>query len=117
MDDDKMIRDVAKAMLTNLGHEVILAVDGDEAIKAFRDAENTIDFVIMDLTIPGGMGGKEAVREILRINPAAKVVVSSGYSTDPIMANFKDYGFCSALVKPYQFQELSKVISQFYTTK
>lgn len=112
MDDDKMIRDVAKAMLTKLGHEVVLAMDGDEAIKAFRDAENTIDLVIMDLTIPGGMGGKEAVREILRINPAAKVVVSSGYSNDPIMANFKDYGFCSALVKPYQFHELSNVISQ-----
>lgn len=112
MDDDKMVRDVAKAMLTNLGHEVILAVDGEEAIKAFRDANNTIDIVIMDLTIPGGMGGKEAGREILKINPAAKVMVSSGYSNDPIMANFQDYGFCSALVKPYRFQELSKVISQ-----
>ena len=66
----------------------------------------------MDLTIPGGMGGKDAVQEILKINPDAKIIVSSGYSNDPIMANFKDYGFCSAITKPYQLQDLSQVIDQ-----
>ena len=66
----------------------------------------------MDLTVPGKMGGEEATREIIAIDPEAKVIVSSGYSTDPIMANFKDYGFCSAIVKPYQLQELSRVISK-----
>ena len=73
---------------------------------------NPFDLVIMDLTIPGRMGGEEAVQEILNIDPIAKVIVSSGYSNDPIMANFKDYGFCSAIVKPYQLQKLSKVINQ-----
>jgi DNA-binding NtrC family response regulator len=67
----------------------------------------------MDLTIPGGMGGQKAVQEMLRFDPQAKVIVSSGYSNDPILANFKEYGFCSAIVKPYQLLELSRVISQF----
>jgi CheY-like chemotaxis protein len=112
MDDDEMVRSVAKAMLTSLGHEVILTADGSEAIEVYRESGSTIDFVIMDLTIPGGMGGKDAVREILKLNPAAKVVVSSGYSNDPIMAQFGEYGFCAALVKPYQLTEFAKLINQ-----
>lgn len=115
MDDDEMVKNVAKAMLVQLGHEVVLAADGEEATRLFQDAKNTsakFDLVIMDLTIPGGMGGQEAVKKILAIDSDAKVVVSSGYSNDPVMAKFKDYGFCSAIVKPYQLQELSKVISQ-----
>jgi len=112
MDDDEMVRNVAKSMLTMLGHEVVMAVEGHEAIELYKHLKNTIDLVIMDLTIPGGMGGKEAVREILRINPDAKVVVSSGYSNDPVMARFGEYGFCAALVKPYQLNELTRVINQ-----
>jgi len=112
MDDDEMVCNVALAMLTMLGHEVVLAADGQEAIAAYQKSGETIDLIIMDLTIPGGMGGKEAVREILAINPAAKVVVSSGYSNDPIMANFADYGFCAALVKPYQLKEFTRLINQ-----
>ncbi len=68
--------------------------------------------MIMDLTIPGGMGGEEAVKGILQINPDAKVVVSSGYSTNPIMANYGDYGFCEAIVKPYQYKELVSIVSR-----
>ncbi|MCX5864103.1 MAG: ATP-binding protein [Deltaproteobacteria bacterium] len=112
MDDDEMLRDVAKAMLTSLGHEVMLAADGNEAIEVYKKSGNTIDLIIMDLTIPGGMGGKDAVGEILKLNPAAKVVVSSGYSNDPIMARFGEYGFCAALVKPYQLSDFTKVINQ-----
>ncbi|NTV13004.1 MAG: PAS domain-containing protein [Desulfobulbaceae bacterium] len=112
MDDDEMVRNVAKAMLTMLGHEVFLAADGQEAIETYKKSEKTIDLLVMDLTIPGGMGGKEAVQGILAINPAAKVVVSSGYSNDPIMACFGEYGFCAALVKPYQLKEFSRLINQ-----
>jgi PAS domain S-box-containing protein len=112
MDDDEMVRDVATAMLNMLGHEIVLASDGRAAIELYKKSGNTIDLVIMDLTIPGGMGGKEAAREILTINPEAKVIVSSGYSNDPVMARFGEYGFCAALVKPYQVDELSKVINQ-----
>jgi DNA-binding NtrC family response regulator len=64
----------------------------------------------MDLTIPGGMGGEEAVQEIHTIDPAAKVIVSSGYSNDPIMANYQDYGFVAALVKPFQLQDLRATV-------
>ena len=115
MDDEDMVRSVAKAMLTQLGHDVLLSENGEEAIKLYKEAmnvNNKFNLVIMDLTIPGGMGGKEAVKEILAIDPDAKIIVSSGYSNDPIMANFKKFGFCSSIVKPYRLQKLSRVISQ-----
>ena len=110
-----MVQNVARAMLTQLGNEVVLAKDGTEAINLYTEAMNSddpIQIIIMDLTIPGGMGGKEAVIEVHKVNPGAKVIVSSGYSNDPIMANFREHGFCAALVKPFQLQELSRVLSQ-----
>ena len=115
MDDDAMIRDIAQSMLSLLGHEVVLVQDGVEALALYRehsDASKPIDIVIMDLTIPGGMGGQDAVKEVLAFDPDARIIVSSGYSTDPIMANCQKYGFCAAIVKPYQLQELTKVINQ-----
>jgi CheY-like chemotaxis protein len=118
MDDEVMVRDVAKAMLSRIGHEVLLVQDGAEAVAVYRehsDSGNPIDIVIMDLTIPGGMGGQEAVNEILAFDPDAKVIVSSGYSNDPIMANCQEYGFCSAIVKPYQLSELSEIINKVMT--
>ena len=119
MDDEESLREVAKNLLTHLGHNVICVADGEQAIKKYKQAKNTetpIDLIIMDLTIPGGMGGKEAVKEILAINPKAKVLVSSGYSNDPIMANYKKYGFSGAMVKPYQLEELKKIVDQVIGT-
>jgi len=113
MDDEEMVRDIAESMLTNLGHQVILAENGTEAVQLFREAKEPIDLVIMDLTIPGGMGGKEAVQGILALDSTAKVLVSSGYSEDPVMANFRDYGFSGAMVKPYTLEELSQTINKF----
>lgn len=116
MDDDEQIRNLTQAMLGYMGHKVVLAKDGGEAVRLYKEAMNSnaaIDLVIMDLTIPGGMGGKEAVREILARDPEAKVIVSSGYSNDPVMANFKEYGFCAAIVKPYKLHEVAREISQF----
>jgi len=110
MDDEEMVRDIARDMLIMLGHEVEAACDGEEAIAIFtRSLEegNPVDVVIMDLTIPGGMGGKEAVRKILAIAPDARVIVSSGYSSDPVMANYQQYGFTAAIGKPYQLQDLA----------
>jgi two-component system cell cycle sensor histidine kinase/response regulator CckA len=110
-----MVRKVAKEMLMQLGHEVTLTTNGEEAIRLYQEGMNAgslFDLVIMDLTIPGGMGGKEAVNAVLNIDHKAKVIVSSGYSNDPIMANYKDYGFCAAIVKPFQLQDLSKMISR-----
>lgn len=114
MDDNEMVRNIAKAMLDELNHEVVLTSGGEEAVKLYREAllaNDPFDLVLMDLTIPGGMGGEKAVKEVLAINPEAKVIVSSGYSTGPIMAHFRDYGFCDTIAKPYKFNELSRIIS------
>jgi PAS domain S-box-containing protein len=113
MDDEEIVRNVAKSMLAHFGYDVVLAKNGAEAIKVYKKSITTdepIDVVIMDLTIPGGMGGQEAVQGILAIDPDAKVIVSSGYSNDPVMANYQDYGFCGAAVKPYQLAELGKIL-------
>jgi CheY-like chemotaxis protein len=115
MDDEEIIIDVVKAMLHKIGHEVILAQNGEEAIRFFAEAfnsESPIDLLIMDLTIPEGMGGLDAVNEILKIDPNAKAIVSSGYSQDPAIINFKEYGFSAAIVKPFQLKALSKIITQ-----
>ncbi len=115
MEDEEALRKVAKNMLNRMGHHTICVADGEQAIQKYKHAKNTgtpIDLIIMDLTIPGGMGGKEAVKEILSIDPDAKVLVSSGYFNDPIMANYKAYGFCGAMAKPYEMKELKKMIVQ-----
>ena len=113
MDDEEMIRTFAQMILGHLGFEVVTARDGAEALDLYRQARGAgeeIDLTILDLTIPGGMGGRETAKELLAINPAAKVVVSSGYSNDPILANFREFGFQAALVKPYELQELIGII-------
>ena len=115
MDDDDMIRNFSDKMLCHAGYEVVLAANGHEAIDLYTENYHSaaeIDAIIMDLTIPGGMGGKDAVKAIHQVNPQAKVIVSSGYSNDPIMANYRDYGFCAAISKPYQRENLLKVVEQ-----
>lgn len=115
MDDDETVRDVAKAMLTELGHETLLAIDGEETINLYKEAAKStepVDIIVMDLTIPGGMGGKEAVQKILAIDPDAKVIVSSGYANDSTMASYKEHGFCCAVSKPYKLGELADVIAE-----
>lgn len=110
MDDEEMIRDLSIHMLAELGYQVQTCVNGEEAIELYNAArEQGIPFsaVIMDLTIPGGMGGKEAANHILNIDPQARLIVSSGYSNDPVMADFARYGFCAAIVKPYDVNDMA----------
>jgi PAS domain S-box-containing protein len=114
MDDEEPILDVLQTMLEDFGYQVACVRDGDEAISIYRTALSNghpFQAVIMDLTIRGGMGGKEAVQGILALNPNARVIVSSGYSNDPIMANPQDYGFWDVLAKPFTMQDLSSKIS------
>jgi len=114
MDDEDMVREVAGEMLTQLGYEVELAKDGAEAIKLYKqaiEAKEPYDAVILDLTVPGGMGGKEAIKRLLEIDPKVKAIVSSGYSNDPIMAEFKRYGFMGVVAKPYRIKDLSEVLA------
>ncbi|MBI5238337.1 MAG: response regulator [Deltaproteobacteria bacterium] len=113
MDDEDMVRGVAGAILTELGYDVGFAASGSEAIELYREAKKTahaFDAVIVDLTIPGGMGGKEAVKRLLELDPEVKAIVSSGYSEDPIMSDFKKYGFKAVIAKPYRIPELSKTV-------
>ncbi len=115
MDDEENIRELAREMLGNLGYEVTTAIDGAEAIKLYRDARDSgqpFDAVITDLTVPGGMSGKEAIQQLVKIDPGIKAIVSSGYSNDPIMANFREYKFKGAIAKPYRTRELSILLHE-----
>ena len=115
MDDEEMVREIAANMLEHLGHAVETVEGGDQAIVAYQqaiEAGQPFDLVIMDLTIPGGMGGKEAVTKLLALDPAARVVVSSGYSDDPVMAAYQKYGFAGVMPKPFLLDDLSRLLGQ-----
>jgi PAS domain S-box-containing protein len=114
MDDEEMIRDIAAEILDYLGYQATTCNRGEDAVELYKAArESGMPFfaAIMDLTIPGGMGGKEAAEQILAIDPKAHLIVSSGYSVDPVMANYKSYGFCGAVGKPYEAKEIAQVLS------
>ncbi len=120
MDDDDQVREMAAKMLTLFGYEVVQAKDGEEALLLYRHGRETgvpVDLVIMDLTIPGAMGGKETIPRLLAIDPAAKAIVSSGYANDPVMANYRDHGFRAVISKPFQIQALHNMIAQVLTEK
>ncbi len=113
MDDEEMVRNLAEKILLKYGFEVVSVSDGWQALNEYhkaRDENRPIDLVIMDLTIPGGMGGKETIRRLLEIDPQARALVASGYSNDPIMANYLDYGFRAVISKPYTITELVRVV-------
>ena len=104
-----MIRELAAAMLEEVGYQITTCADGTEAIRCYKAAKESgtpFSAVIMDLTIPGGVGGREAAEKILAIDQAACLIVSSGYSNDPIMSDFSAYGFSGAITKPYSIDEL-----------
>jgi CheY-like chemotaxis protein len=114
MDDEEMIRTLASAMLTHLGYRVATCEDGAQAVARYLAAQQAgVPFaaVLMDLTIPGGMGGREAAEHILALDPDACLIVSSGYSTDPVMADYRRYGFNGAVKKPYSMAELRDELS------
>jgi two-component system cell cycle sensor histidine kinase/response regulator CckA len=118
MDDEEMVRELLIDMLTKLGYEAICAEDGEEAIRLYQEAQaadRPFTAAIFDLTVPGGMGGKEAVNLLLAIDPHLKAIVSSGYSDDPIMANFRKFGFQGVISKPYRIMDLSKTLGEVIT--
>ena len=113
MDDDQVVRDLVREMLTILGYEVCVTRDGGEALTAFREhweKGHPFDAVIMDLTIPGGIGGKEVILRLRELDSDVRAIVSSGYCNDPIMGDFKKHGFCGVLPKPYTAVEMGKAL-------
>ncbi|MFC2173460.1 ATP-binding protein [Acidobacteriota bacterium] len=115
MDDEELIRKVAKRVLTDLGCQITMVADGAQALAEYRqnlESGKPFDIVILDLTIPGGMGGEEAIEEILKLNPNVRGIVSSGYSNDPVMANYGAYGFKAVITKPFTQKSLLQAIQQ-----
>jgi PAS domain S-box-containing protein len=115
MDDEDLVRDMAIGMLEHLGFEARGARDGREAIGMYKDADTEgtpFDLVVMDLTVPGKMGGKEACARLLGMYPDARVIVCSGYSSDPVMSDHAAYGFLGMLGKPFHMEELKRVLEQ-----
>ncbi len=117
MDDEQAIRNVVAKMLSHLGHSTELADCGEEAIEMYKQALNSdkpFDIVILDLTIPGGMGGREAIERLKEIDPDVKAIVSSGYSHDQLLSEYRQYGFSGVVSKPYVLKQLDSAISELF---
>jgi CheY-like chemotaxis protein len=115
MDDDAAVSRVLLRILQRLGYEAEGVGDGAAALLSYRaamEAGHPYDLVIMDLTIPGGMGGEEAIAKLKLLDPAAKAIVSSGYSNDPVISEYTAHGFGEALSKPYSVEEVSEALSR-----
>ncbi len=113
MDDEEIVRVVVQRLLLQCGFEADLTKDGAEMLRLYREAKEAgrpFEAVILDLVIQNGMGGQEAMKNLIEYDPEVKVIVSSGYSNDPIMANFRDYGFSGFLPKPYKLDELKRAM-------
>ena len=115
MDDDERVRRITGAMLQQLGYDVEFARNGEEAIERYqkkKESGKRFDAVILDLTVQGGIGGEKALRELHEIDPEVKAVISSGYSDDPIIKNFRAYGFLDAIAKPYTIEKLMALLEK-----
>jgi PAS domain S-box-containing protein len=113
MDDEAMIVRIAERVLQNSGYQTHGVTHGEAAVAAYREAftaRQRFDVVILDLTVPGGMGGREAATKILAVDPNARLMVSSGYSEDAVMAKFRHHGFCAVLPKPYNARQLCEAV-------
>ena len=118
MDDEAMIRELAVQMLTYLGYEVACSEDGEEAIELYKkamDSGKCFDIVILDLTVRGGMGGKETMAKLFEIDSDVRGIVSSGYSENLVMSDFKTFGFIDAIPKPYKLNELASILHEVIT--
>ena len=118
MDDEESIRQTAGIALTRFGYTAVFAENGNRAIEMYQqalDAGKRFDAVILDLTIPGGMGGRETLQHLMKMNPAVKAIVSSGYSNDPVMAEYRSHGFSDVVAKPYRVNDLIETVSRVIT--
>jgi len=112
-DDEQSVNDTVGDILSHLGYLGVFVKDGDEAIRLYKDAMESgesFDAVILDLTIPGGLGGDKVIQELHKMDPEVKAIVSSGYSNDIILSHYKEYGFEGLIAKPYRVKELGRVL-------
>jgi CheY-like chemotaxis protein len=115
MDDEEPIRGMAAVFMQRLGYDCEMAADGAEAVRKYREAleaGHRFEAVIMDLTVPGGMGGREAMEHLQRLDPEVRAMVTSGYSRDPVMANHRAHGFRTVLPKPYGLDQLRRTLGE-----
>ena len=110
MDDEEMVLEILGDALTSYGCEVTAVKDGREALACYQ--QEKFDLVIIDLTIPGGLGGRETIKLLREYDPGVKAVVSSGYANDPVLARYEDYGFCGRLEKPFVLEELFRLLDR-----
>lgn len=118
VDDEPNIRQLAGAVLVRLGYQVLTACDGNEAVEVYEDSianDKPIDLVILDLTIPGGKGGLEILQDLRKLDVGVRAIVSSGYSTDPVMADYQKFGFVGRVAKPYKATELGSAIKKAFS--
>ncbi|MEO0481254.1 MAG: response regulator [Planctomycetota bacterium] len=114
LEDELMVQRVYRGLLQRWGYDVEVVTDGADAVRRFADRREQgrpFDLLIMDLTIAGGVGGRQAITEILELDPSARAIVASGYTDDPAMVRFRDAGFAGALSKPFQPNDLACAIS------
>jgi CheY-like chemotaxis protein len=113
VDDEEAIRALVDFTLGHLGYQVMQAESALEGVNIYRqkfEAGERFDLVILDLTLPGGMGGKEALKKLIEIDPTVNAIVSSGYATDATMSRYQDFGFRGVIAKPYEAAELGKIV-------
>lgn len=117
MDDEVLVRQAAKMMIVETGNDVELACHGEEALGMYQRAlisGEPFDLVILDLMIQNGMGGQETIRKLHEIDPNVKAIVSSGYSDDPVVSEYRGYGFTGLLNKPYTLEELKECLDEMF---
>jgi CheY-like chemotaxis protein len=120
MDDEQIILDVTREVLAFLGYTVVFAKEGATAVELYKKekaAGHPFDLVILDLSIPEGMNGREAIEKLREFDPHVKAIVSSGYSNDPVMQDYATYGFSGQLTKPYRINEIKKILEEMIKTK
>jgi CheY-like chemotaxis protein len=118
LDDDEIVIDVCREMFENFGYTAEFVRNGQEVLEMFKTAQNEgvpFDLVIMDLTIPGGMGAEETIKPLREIAPDVKAVVSSGFCYDPVMVDYKKFGFSGTIEKPYKLDELNKILRAIFS--
>jgi CheY-like chemotaxis protein len=115
VDDEEAIRALVEFTLERLGYKVTQAESALEGVESYRqnlEAGERFDVVILDLTLPGGMGGKEALKKLIEVDPTVNAIVSSGYALDATMSRYQDYGFRGVIAKPYEAAELGKIVHE-----